>query len=74
MKPRQLAGPRSIPHELAPAARAARKAGWKIYVTGKLHLLWLSPDGHTKIVSGVTMHSGSYSAVLDQLRKAGLNI
>lgn len=35
-------------------ARAARRAGWDVVITGKNHLKWISPDGKDKLTSALT--------------------
>ncbi len=62
-----------IPEALRGAARIARKAGWKITVTGSGHLKWTPPEGRF-IVTPASPRAGrrSQQNSLAELRRAGL--
>lgn len=65
----------TIPKTLKPLAKAAKKQGWKIEVTGSTHLLWTNPEGET-VSTAMTINDrgrqmANYRAAL---RRAGLKI
>lgn len=62
-----------VPRDLRAAAKAARKQGWTIVVTGGGHLAWTNPQGHRVITSSSPHAFGRATAnALADLRGAGL--
>lgn len=60
-----------IPEPYRDLARAARKAGWAIEVSGKGHLRWTAPDG-TVVITAATPSPGGARDDRVKLRRAGL--
>lgn len=60
--------------EIEKAAKAARKAGWTVSVTGGNHIKWEDPDGNTAVISGLTGATPGWIKAKNQLKRAGLHI
>ena len=65
----------AVHHDLRPAYRAARRAGWTFEWTGSGHHKWIAPGGGFVIVSG-TPNGGRHvkENTISRLRKLGLSI
>jgi predicted RNA binding protein YcfA (HicA-like mRNA interferase family) len=64
----------TIPKELQPAAKHARKAGWTVEPTRGGHLAWVPPEGQTVYSPSTPSCSRSVANVLAKLRRAGLRL
>lgn len=63
----------SIPKDWRKIARAARKAGWAILVTGRGKLEWRGPNGQRVVVPSTGHRYGhTASTYLQSLKKAGV--
>lgn len=60
--------------EIEKIAKAARKQGWTVGVTGGNHIKWVTPKGETAVISGLTGATPGWIKAKNQLIKAGLHI
>lgn len=59
--------------ELEKVIKKAKKAGWTVSTTGGNHILFLHPDGESRVLSGLTGCGPGFSKVKGQLRNKGLH-
>lgn len=66
---------RRLPRALRDTGKVALRAGWKIRSTGSKHLLWLSPDGASMVLtSSSPSDPRALSNSRSDFRRAGLHV